>query len=236
MLQVKKAMLALSMLTALSVSAMENQILLVHEKNDFRVETQEGSFPIQRCFIDKELRGVDVDRLSSLVAAGAYLKLNKMQDGNDYSLRLGGRLNGGGPVTANIFYWTVRGLGYGVPAGIAVTTTGAVIAPLIPAVAAPVTTAITTGTLGTLATAAASSGSAAAAGIAGSALTVSAGPAVAAGMVVGEAAVAAVGANTAATVTAGILGTGGTTGSYIAAVESASGVAFAVGMACWFLP
>lgn len=237
MLNINKGFLALSTLTAFSLSAMENKIVLVHKNNDFSVETEGSVFPIQRCYMDKELRGISPETLAKYAAAGARLDLNKLT-GNDheYTLKLKGRLNGGGPITANILYWTVKGLGYGVPAGIAVTTAGAAIAPLIPAVAAPVATAVTTGTFGAAATAGAASGTAAAAGVASCALTASAGPAVAAGMVAGEVAVAAVGANAAATATAGVLGAGSTTGAYVAAVESASGAAFVAGMACWFLP
>lgn len=237
MLQIKKGLLALTILMASSLSAMENQIALVHQNNDFRVETDEGTFPIQRCYMDKELRGISPETLAKYAAAGARLELKKLR-GNDheYALKLKGDLNGGGVITANILYWAVKGGCYGVPAGIAVVTAGAAIAPLIPAVAAPVAGALTTGALGTTAAAGAASGTAAAAGVIGSALTASAGPAVAAGMVAGEVVVATVGANTAATVTAGMLGAGSTTGTYIAAVESASSAAFVIGMACWFLP
>jgi hypothetical protein len=230
MLQFKKGFFALSMLIAFRLSAV-NQ--LIHEQNDFSVKTEEGSFQIQRCFIDKELRGISEEKLSKLIVAGAYLKLGKINDSNDYTLRLGGRLNGGGPVTASIFYWTVKGLGYGVPAGIAIVTAGATIAPLIPAVAGPAVTAVTTGAISSAATTAAASGAGAV--IAGT-VTAGAGTAVAAGIVAGETLVAAVGAEAAATAAAGVLGAGGATTAYVAGVESASTGAFAVGMACWFLP
>lgn len=96
MLQIRKGFLALIMLAFSGMNAMQ----LVHRNNDFFVEDNNSSIKIQRAFMDKELRGIDTEKLSKLAAAGAYLKLNKMEDSDDYTLRLGGRLNGGGPIFA----------------------------------------------------------------------------------------------------------------------------------------
>ena len=96
MLQIRKGFLALVILACGSINAMQ----LVHRNNDFFVEDNNTSIKIQRAFMDKELRGIDAVKLNNLATAGAYLKLNKLEDGNDYTLRLGAPLNGGGPVFA----------------------------------------------------------------------------------------------------------------------------------------
>ncbi|HLB40284.1 MAG TPA: hypothetical protein VJJ83_00710, partial [Candidatus Babeliales bacterium] len=75
----------------------------------FRVVTEAGSFPIQRHYVDKELRGIPSHQLSKVLSAGAYLQLNKHDKQDEYSLRLHGRLPGGGPFGA----WAGATLGYG---------------------------------------------------------------------------------------------------------------------------
>ncbi len=95
-------MLALSMLAFSGMNAMQ----LTHKGNDFFVEKENQIFPIQRAFIDKELRGISGEQLSKLATAGAYLKLNKMNDSDDFTLRLGGRLEGSGIFGANAGFYT----------------------------------------------------------------------------------------------------------------------------------
>jgi hypothetical protein len=124
MLQIKKGLIALSMLTAFNLCAMQNKLAIIHKNNDFSVETNEGTFPIQRCYIDKDLRGISEENLAKLATAGAYLKINKMKDCDAYSLHLGGRLNGGGPLFGAFCYWLVKGVGYGVPIVVGATAAG----------------------------------------------------------------------------------------------------------------
>lgn len=243
-----KCFLALSMLMAFSLSATNHQISLIHQNNNFSVQTDEGIFPIQRCYMDKELRGISEERLAKFAAAGAYLKLNKMEDSNDYTLRLCGRLNGGGVVLANVFYWGVKSLGYGVPATIAVASVGAAAAPLLTAggaASAAGGTIVATSGAAISATAAAgiSSGAAATAGTViapGVTSALMAGGATAAGVVgaaAGEAIIGAVGLEAAATGTAAAMGGGAVSaGTYVAVVEAVATGAFGAGMAVWWLP
>lgn len=108
MLHTKRGFLALTILmtSCLSQAMMQRQLTLVHENNNFRVESEEGSFPIQRCYMDKELRGISPDKLAKFATAGAYLQLNKFENSSDYTLRLNGRLNGGGLLGANAGFYT----------------------------------------------------------------------------------------------------------------------------------
>lgn len=87
----------------------------VHYKdNEFFVEKESELKPIHRWNVEKSLRGIPKDRLVKLLAAGGYLQLNKYENCDEYNLKLRGRLNGGGIITANAFYWTTKGLIYGV--------------------------------------------------------------------------------------------------------------------------
>ncbi|MDP3889287.1 MAG: hypothetical protein Q8Q25_01950 [bacterium] len=87
--------------------------LIHHGKRGFSVESASGSKQIQPCFVDKELRGIPSDRLAKLLAIGGYLSVNKMNNSEDYSVRLQGRVNGGGPLLASAFYWGTKALCYG---------------------------------------------------------------------------------------------------------------------------
>jgi hypothetical protein len=114
MLQIKKGIVALSilLLSNLSHAVNTNQLALIHENNEFRVKNGTESHPIQRCYMDKELRGISTEQLAKYATAGAYLKLNKMENSDDYTLRLGGRLNGGGPIMGLVANWTIKVGGY----------------------------------------------------------------------------------------------------------------------------
>jgi|GEM_PF-3388253 hypothetical protein len=208
MLQIKKGFLALSMLVFSGMNAMQ----LTHKGHDFFVETENQTFPIQRAFIDKELRGIDADKLSKLAAAGAYLKLNKMENSDDYSLRLGGRLNGAGPITANVLYWVTKSVCWG-GVGAAATAGVATVA---------ATTVATGGTAGVAVGAALNAGATVA-------LAGTAGGSVAAGAVA-----AAVGTSAAATSAAGLatgaIASAGGAAGVVATIEAASVGAFAFGL------
>ena len=251
MLHITRRSFALTILmsTCLNHAMTSKQLSLIHENNNFRIESDEGSFPIQRCYMDKELRGISSDKLAKYVAAGARLQVSKL-DGNDheYTLKLNGKLNGGGVITANIFYWGVKAIGYGTPAAVATVSVVTAAAPLIAAggtaTAAGITatmgasSAIGTTALGAASATAATAGTVIGAGttIATGTLMAGAGTAVAAGAAAGEALIATVGLNTAAVGTAGALGAGGATATYVAGVEAVATGAFGFGLACWFLP
>jgi hypothetical protein len=71
-------------------------ISLRHDDNGFSIENNSKLFPVQPCFMDKELRGISADKLARLIATGAYLSVNNIGESNEYSLKLSSRLNGGG--------------------------------------------------------------------------------------------------------------------------------------------
>ncbi len=215
MLQIKKGpscvrtgFLALSMLAFSGMNAMR----LTHKGNDFFVETENTSTKIQRAFIDKELRGISEERLAQLTTTGAYLKLNKMENSNDYALRLGGRLNGGGPVTANALYWITKSLCWG-GVGAAATAGAATVA---------AATVASGGTAGVAVGAALNAGTTVA--IAGTGAGTLAAGATAAAIGTSAAATSAAGLATGAIATAG-----GTTG-LVAFIEAASVSAFGLGL------
>jgi len=80
-------------------------ISVYHNDNGFSVKTATGSYEIQRCFMDKELRGISKKQLAATLATGSYLAINKMNGSNDYSLKLHGRLKGGGAGGAQVGMW-----------------------------------------------------------------------------------------------------------------------------------
>jgi hypothetical protein len=88
-----------------------------YDDKEFYAENEDGVHKIQRCFIDKELRGITPERLQKFLEVG-YIDVNKC--GNDtYSLRACPRLKGGGPILAAIVYGAVKGVAYGtIAAGI----------------------------------------------------------------------------------------------------------------------
>lgn len=117
---------------ALCVPQRLGNISLCHDNNGFTVITNSQSIPIQPCFLDKELRGISKRKLSQIIAAGGYLSINKINEENQYSLKLNGRLLGGGVVGANVGFWIGRlgtsFLGHG-----AILVAGALTGPAAPA-------------------------------------------------------------------------------------------------------
>jgi hypothetical protein len=57
---------------------------------------------IQRAFMDKELRGISQEKLDKLAQCGGSLQLHKMENCDDYTLRLKGGLKGGGILGAHL--------------------------------------------------------------------------------------------------------------------------------------
>ena len=62
--------------------------------------------------MDEELRGISKEKLESLIEEDLYLFINPVGD-NDYSLKLNGRLNGGGPIFGAAMYWLTKTICYG---------------------------------------------------------------------------------------------------------------------------
>jgi len=88
-------------------------VALRHKKNDFYAETSDVVRKIQRCDVDKEIRGIDTATLGKMLASGHYLTLNKFENTEDYCVRLKGRLKGGGPIFGGMLYAITKGACYG---------------------------------------------------------------------------------------------------------------------------
>ena len=80
---------------ALFIPQQLGDISAIHDDHEFKIEKNAQSFLVKRCYMDKELRGISQDKLSRLIKAGAYLAVTDIGK-NEYSLKLNGRLNGGG--------------------------------------------------------------------------------------------------------------------------------------------
>lgn len=78
-----------------------------HHKNDFFVEDDQASHKVQRCFVDKNVRGITKEQLAKFLACG-YVSVNKCGE-KDYSIKAHPRLVGGGGVGAAVGVW----LGWG---------------------------------------------------------------------------------------------------------------------------
>lgn len=110
------------------VSHRLGNIAVYHDNNGFSVKNSSESYPVQRCFMDKELRGITKNRLKKVLVSGGYLTINKMNDSNEYSVRLNIRVKGGGVVEASVGFMTgkfaahlaAQGLITAVTAGVAV--------------------------------------------------------------------------------------------------------------------
>ncbi len=106
------------------------------------IDERNESCAVERFNLSKELRDITNDQLQRCLGA-AYLTLNKF--GDEYSLKLNGRLPGGGPLLGSIGYWVVKSVCYGTAAaaaGTAIVATGG-------AVAGPVGAALAGGGLAT---------------------------------------------------------------------------------------
>jgi hypothetical protein len=71
-----------------------------YHNNKWIAQTNNGSAPIQPCFVDKAIRNIPQDKLAKLLSMGAYLRLNKLSN-DELALHLEGRLQGGGIFGAN---------------------------------------------------------------------------------------------------------------------------------------
>lgn len=92
----------------------ELSTIILHHNDDtgFSVASPRGFIPIQRCYMDQELRGISSERLSKLLTTGAYLAVKKLDNSDDHILRVKGRLNGGGLVIGKAAYWITKVGGY----------------------------------------------------------------------------------------------------------------------------
>ena len=107
-------------------------VSLYHDDSGFSIESSLGIFSIQPWFVDKLLRGITKEKLVRLLAAGAYLAVAKIGDGDEYSLKLKGRLNGGGPGGATAGFYIGKFLTHFV-AHSAILVAGALTGPAAPA-------------------------------------------------------------------------------------------------------
>jgi len=86
-----------------TVDALKNTRLF-HNGNEFTVEQNGRTIPVQSCFVSTELRKITSATLLKALAAetGNYLKLSELKkedNSTDYKLELRkGGLNGGGPI------------------------------------------------------------------------------------------------------------------------------------------
>ena len=95
-----------------SASARLGAIAVVHDDEGFSV-IENGRKPVrvQNHLVDKLLRGRSQDDLEGFFEDNGHLIVNRGSD-DKFSIRAGGGLNGGGPILAAVFYWTVKGAGY----------------------------------------------------------------------------------------------------------------------------
>jgi hypothetical protein len=215
----KLALLSLSIISPICAMQISNESLMVphnlgkvklyRNTNGFTLKQNKELHSIAKHDVDPLLCKANAEQLKEFLKAG-YIKVKQANNG-EFSLSSHTRGLGGGPVLAAVFYWGTKGICYGTAAAAAIfaATTVApaagVVAGTVAAFAAPAAT--TTAGAATILTTGAIN------------LAALSTPAVAAATV----------EVTAATIA------GGTVASTIAAVESASGIAGAIGMAIpWF--
>lgn len=111
----KRLMLLLAMSCG-TMSAMQvfkphdlGNVQLAHDGSRFKVLKDQAMIDVQPAFVDKELRQLSSEKLNGLLKSGAYLKLNKMENSPEYSVRLGQRLNGGGLAGAAVGAYVAGG-------------------------------------------------------------------------------------------------------------------------------
>ena len=102
----------LSMEGAVYVPERVGKMLLEYKDREFYAHNEKGSHKIQRCFIDKELRGMLPKDLAQFLQHG-YIDVNNCGE-DTYSLRARNRMRGGGPITGAIVYFGVKGIAYGI--------------------------------------------------------------------------------------------------------------------------
>lgn len=131
--------LCFSFLSLLSVSvrAMEESSLqklaILHNENGYSIVTPDKIVPVHSYDVDKEIRNISSENLAKLLAADTYLKVDKMSDVEEYTIKLMGRVRGGGVAGAAIGFWVGRVGTY------AVFGTGILIASALTGPAAPAT-------------------------------------------------------------------------------------------------
>lgn len=110
---------------ALFIPRQLGSITVTHDDNGFEIKKGPKSSSVKPWLMDQELRGITRDKLARLIAANAYLSVNKVSK-NEYSLRLNGRLRGGGVLGATAGAWLGKALVSVVGHGAIVIVSGAV--------------------------------------------------------------------------------------------------------------
>jgi hypothetical protein len=183
---------------------------LIHNEKGFSVATNSGQRQVYNHNIDKTLRNISPDKLEAFTKAG-YIAINQLSDG-EYSLNAKVRGNGGGPVTAAALYWLTKTTCYSV----ATTAAGAAVATGVGAAAGATAAALATTAVGV-----------------GTSVVVGSVPLTAAS--VASSVVGTMGAAAATELTMATIAATGITGA-VAAIETASLGAWALGMSIPFLP
>ncbi|MCX5925173.1 MAG: hypothetical protein NT124_02660 [Candidatus Dependentiae bacterium] len=114
-------------------SSQLGNVSLFHNKNGFTVQSNDELRQIQRYDVDPQLRDVTTEQLAAFVKQDGRLIVHKI--GNDYGVKMGGNLKGGGIIGANIGFYAggflVRFVGHG-----AILVAAALTGPAAPATAA----------------------------------------------------------------------------------------------------
>lgn len=116
--RLSKTLLALSVVCGSSVYASHKGHVILHndETDSFEVVSNGRKYPVQKAFIDKEIRNIDPSLILSAHNKGLVtLTPTQLSDGNECEFGLQMHVNGkgGGPLLAGLFGGIVRIVGYG---------------------------------------------------------------------------------------------------------------------------
>jgi hypothetical protein len=98
-------------ITNLSAPARLGSLVLIHDDEGFSVLNKSEIRRIPNHLVDKDLRGISQDEVKARLDDNIAFRVQQGSDG-EFSLQEGGGLEGGGPILAAVFYWTVKGVGY----------------------------------------------------------------------------------------------------------------------------
>ncbi len=86
--------------------------LIYDDKQRFSVLRESGEVnEIPNHLVAKDLRGIPQSEVKARLDNNINFRVQQGSDG-EFSLQEGGGLEGGGPILAAVFYWTVKGVGY----------------------------------------------------------------------------------------------------------------------------
>jgi hypothetical protein len=96
-----------------SAPARLGALALIHnDEQGFSVLRESGEInEIPNHLVAKDLRGISQDEVKARLDDNIAFRVQQGSDG-EFSLQEGGGLEGGGPILAAVFYWTVKGVGY----------------------------------------------------------------------------------------------------------------------------